>query len=103
MLVGRGSMYSVYCPLWMSRRETRSVSMEPVHASPFLLPDGRFVQLPPVPGAWSQPSIRLRRTSESAPFFTRNSSPVDRALICADHPAHRAARVAPDVIASPTE
>src|SRR6266850_3548495 len=34
MLVERGSMYSVYCPLLMSRRATRSVSMDPVHASP---------------------------------------------------------------------
>src|SRR5262249_44525073 len=34
MLVGRGSMYSVYCPVLTSRRATRSVSIEPVHASP---------------------------------------------------------------------
>ena len=34
MLVGRGSMYSVYCPVLMSRRDTRSVGIEPVHASP---------------------------------------------------------------------
>src|SRR5262249_51934850 len=34
MFVGRGSMYSVYCPLAMSSRDTRSVSIDPVPASP---------------------------------------------------------------------
>src|SRR4051812_30123761 len=36
MLVGRGIWYSVYWPVAISRRDTRSVSMEPVQASPFL-------------------------------------------------------------------
>src|SRR6266705_3056187 len=34
MFVGRGNMYSVYWPLLTSRRDTRSVDMDPVHASP---------------------------------------------------------------------
>src|ERR1700756_2033784 len=34
MLVECGNWYSVYWPVLMSRRETRSVSMEPVQASP---------------------------------------------------------------------
>src|SRR5580692_741175 len=36
MLVGRGSGYSVYCPVLTSRRATRSVFIEAVQALPFL-------------------------------------------------------------------
>src|SRR5437016_4332567 len=36
MFVGRGSMYSVNLPVLGSSRSTRSLSIEPVHASPFL-------------------------------------------------------------------
>ena len=37
MLVVRGSRYSVTWPVFGSRRATRSVSIEPVHTSPFLV------------------------------------------------------------------
>src|SRR4051812_39647028 len=38
ILVGRGVVYSVYWPVLMSSRDTRSVSIEPVQASSPLLP-----------------------------------------------------------------
>src|ERR1700680_2603950 len=48
MLVGRGSMYSVYWPLLISRRATRSVSMDPVHASPLRSATASHGALPPL-------------------------------------------------------